>query len=117
MAIQTGLDAEVTEKLLTCGGVLLEGHHLTDRPVRYGMIVLDAAPTIVRVRGAPLIFQSPQETVEYAHLHDVQRWMVFGDPDGWWPLYTQNGPVNPPQEPKARVDISLQRQSAPPAQG
>jgi len=89
--------------------VLLEGIHLSDRPVRYGMIALDAAPTVVRLRGAPIIFHSPEETVEYAQLHDVQRWMVYGDPEGWWPLYTQDGPVNPPPEPKARVDISLHR--------
>ena len=82
---------------------------MSDHPVRYGMIVLDAAPTIVRVRGTPIIFHSPEETVEYAQLHDVQRWMVYGDPEGWWPLYTQDGPVNPPPEPKARVDISLHR--------
>jgi hypothetical protein len=73
------------------------------------MIALDAAPTIVRLRGAPSIFHSPEETIEYAQLHDVQRWMVYGDPEGWWPLYIQDGPVNPPPEPKARVDISLHR--------
>ena len=28
------------------------------------------------------------ETVEYAVLHGVQHWIVFGDPDGWWPIYT-----------------------------
>ena len=55
---------------------------MSDRPVRYGMIVLDAAPTIVRVRGAPIICHSPEETIEYAQLHDVQRWMVYGDPRG-----------------------------------
>jgi hypothetical protein len=82
---------------------------MSDRPVRYGMIVLDAAPSLVRLRGAAIIFHSPEETVEYAQLHDVQRWMVYGDPEGWWPLYTQDGPVNPPPEPKARVDISLHR--------
>jgi hypothetical protein len=49
---------------------------MSDRPVRCGMIALDAAPTIVCARGAPLIFHSPEETVEYAQLHDVQRWMV-----------------------------------------
>jgi len=26
--------------------------------------------------------------------------MVYGDPEGWWPLYTQNGPVNPLQSPR-----------------
>jgi hypothetical protein len=82
---------------------------MSDRPVRCGMIALDAAPTIVCARGAPIIFHSAEETVEYARLHDVQRWMVYGDPEGWWPLYTRDGPVNPPPEPKARVDISLHR--------
>jgi hypothetical protein len=33
--------------------------------------------------------------------------MVFGDPEGWWPIYTQAGPVSPPRPPKERVDISL----------
>jgi hypothetical protein len=73
------------------------------------MIVLDAAPTLLRVRGAPMLFRSVDETLEYAQLHSINRWMVFGDPDGWWPLYTQNGPVNPPPPPKERVDISLHR--------
>ena len=82
---------------------------MSERAVRYGMIVLDAAPTIVRTRGMPMYFVSPQETVEYARLHDIERWIVFGDPDGWWPLYTQAGPVNPPPEPKGRVDITLCR--------
>ncbi len=77
--------------------------------VRYGMIVLDVAETIVHWRGALIIFHCPEETAEYAPLHDVQRWMVYGDPEGWWPLYTQDGLVNPPPEPKARVDISLHR--------
>lgn len=101
--------ADATVKLLRCGRIFLEGLYLSYRPVRYGMIVLDAVPSIVRVRGAPIIFHSPDETVEYARLHDVQRWMVYGDPEGWWPLYTQDGPVNPPPEPRARVDISLHR--------
>jgi hypothetical protein len=96
-------------KLLRCGGSFWRDLDVSDRPVRYGMIALDAAPIIVRSRGAPIIFQSPEETIEYAQLHDVQRWMVYGDPEGWWPLYTQAGPVNPPPEPKARVDISLHR--------
>ena len=37
------------------------------------------------------------------------RWMVYGDPEGWWPLYTQDGPINPPPPAKQRVDISLRR--------
>jgi hypothetical protein len=82
---------------------------MSDRPIRYGMIVLGAPPTIECVRGQPVIFRSLQETVEYARLHDIVRWMVYGDPEGWWPLYTQQGPVSPAPEPKARVDISLRR--------
>jgi len=46
---------------------------MSDRPVRYGMIALEATPTIVRLRGAPISFHSPEETVEYAQLHEVQR--------------------------------------------
>ena len=80
---------------------------MSDRSPRYGMIVLDAAPVVVRARGQPVIFHSAEETVEYAKLHAVGRWMVFGDPEGWWPIYTQAGPVNPPPPPKERVDISL----------
>jgi len=56
---------------------------VSDRPIRYGMIVLDGAPAIERVRGEPLIFRSPEETVEYARLHAIARWMVYGDADGW----------------------------------
>ncbi len=82
---------------------------MSDRPLRYGMILLDAAPTILCVRGQPMIFRSADETLEYARLHDIQRWMVYGDPEGWWPLYTQAGPVNPPPRPKERVDLSLHR--------
>ena len=55
---------------------------MSDRPVRYGMIVLDAAPVIVQARGRPMYFVSPQETIEYARLHDITRWMIFGDPEG-----------------------------------
>jgi hypothetical protein len=80
---------------------------VSDHLVRYGVIVLDPVPAIVRARGKPVYFMSPEETIEYARLHDIMRWMVFGDPDGWWPLYTQDGPVNPAPEPKRRVDITL----------
>jgi hypothetical protein len=73
------------------------------------MISLDAIPAIVMVRGQPLIFGSAEETLEYARLHDVRSWMVFGDPEGWWPLYTQDGPVHAAPESKQRVDISLTR--------
>jgi hypothetical protein len=73
------------------------------------MIVLDPAPVILRARGMPVYFVSPEETIEYARLHDIVRWIVFGDLDGWWPLYAQAGPVNPAPEPKRRVDITLRR--------
>ena len=69
---------------------------MSDRAIRYFIIVLDAAPAIVRVRGEPMIFRSQEETVEYARLHEIARWMVYGDPDGWWPIYTHDGPVNLP---------------------
>ena len=82
---------------------------MSDRQIRYGMILLDAAPVILRVRGQPMLFGSADETLEYARLHGVARWMVYGDPEGWWPLYTQDGPVNPPPPAKERVDISLHR--------
>ena len=82
---------------------------MSDRQIRYGMILLDAAPAILCVRGHPMLFGSADETLEYARLHGVARWMVYGDPEGWWPLYTQAGPVNPPPPPKERVDISLHR--------
>ena len=82
---------------------------MSDRPPRYGMILLDAAPAILCVRGLPVIFRSADETLEYARLHGVGRWMVYGDPEGWWPIYTQAGPVHPPPPAKERVDLSLHR--------
>src|SRR5258708_26026996 len=82
------------------------GPSMSDRPVRYGMILLDTAPAILRVRGQPIIFKSPEETVDYARLHAVQRWLVFGDPDCSRPLSTQFVPVNPPPPPKGRIVIS-----------
>ncbi len=78
---------------------------MSDRPIRYGMIVLDVAPTIERVRGQPMIFRSPAETVEYAKLHAIGRWMVYGDAEGWWPLYTQEGPVNPAPDPLCQHEV------------
>ena len=77
---------------------------MSDRPLRYRMILLDAAPAILRVRSQPMIFRSADETLEYARLHGVARWMVYGDLEGWWPLYTRDGPVNPPPPAKERVD-------------
>ena len=73
---------------------------MSDRPVRFGMIALDAAATIVRSGGAPIIFHSPEETIEYAQLHDVQRWMVYGDPDGWWRLIRRMGRSTRLQSPR-----------------
>jgi hypothetical protein len=46
------------------------------------MILLDAAPAILRVRGQPMMFHSADETLEYARLHGIARWMVYGDPRG-----------------------------------
>jgi hypothetical protein len=80
---------------------------MSDRATRYGMILLDGGPSILRSRGEPIVFRSPEETVEYARIHGIQRWMVYGDREGWWPIYTQAGPINPPPPPKERVDISL----------
>ena len=82
---------------------------MSDRPPRYGMILLDGAPTLLRVRGQPMIFRSADETLEYARLHGVGHWMVYGDPEGWWSLYTQAGPVHPPPPAKERIDLSLHR--------
>jgi hypothetical protein len=82
---------------------------VSDRAARYGMIVLDAAPTLLRVRGDPMFFRSIDETLEYAQLHNINRWMIYGDPEGWWPFYTQEGPLNPAPPPKERVDISHHR--------
>jgi hypothetical protein len=73
------------------------------------MILLDGAPTLLRVRGHPMIFRSADETREYARLHAIEHWMVYGDPEGWWPIYTQAGPVSPPPPPKLRVELSLTR--------
>ena len=66
------------------------------------MIVLDPAPTLLRVRGQPMHFRSADETLEYAQLHGIARWMVYGRADGWWPVYTMDGPVNPLPEPPPR---------------
>jgi len=62
-----------TGKLLRCGRTIGRASHVSDRPIRYGMIVLDVAPAIERVRGQPMIFRSPEETVEYAKLHAFIR--------------------------------------------
>ena len=81
---------------------------MSDRPPRYGMIVLDETPYVLRARGVPLIFTSPEETLEYARLHGIEQWMVFGDPDGWWPVFTQGGAARTRPE-KKRVDITLRQ--------
>jgi hypothetical protein len=82
---------------------------VADHVIHYGMIVLDDAPVILRVRGQPMVFGSPDQTLEYAKLHGIMRWMVYGRPDGWWPVYTLAGPVNPLPEPPPRVDLRLTR--------
>jgi len=61
MAIQDRPRCRRDREAATLRRVLLEGLHMSDRPVRYCMIVLDAAPSLVRLRGAPLIFHSPEE--------------------------------------------------------
>jgi hypothetical protein len=71
------------------------------------MILLDGGPSILRARGDPIVFRSLEETLEYARMHGIQHWMVYGDRDGWWPIYTQDGPLNPAPPAKERVDISL----------
>jgi len=100
MAIQGCPRRRRPSEAATLRRVLLEGIHLSARPVRYGMIALDAAPTIVRWRGAPIMFHSPEETLEYARLHDVQRWMVYGDPEGWWPCIRMTGRSTRLQSPR-----------------
>jgi hypothetical protein len=82
---------------------------VAEHVIHYGMIVLDDAPVILRVRGQPMVFGSPDQTLEYAKLHGIMRWMVYGRPDGWWPVYTLAGPVNPLPEPPPRVDLRLTR--------
>jgi hypothetical protein len=82
---------------------------VSDRVIHYAMIVMDAAPTLLRVRGQPMAFRSADETLEYAQLHGITRWMVCGRADGWWPVYTQDGPVNPLPEPPPAVGFSLFR--------
>ena len=74
---------------------------VSDRATRYGMILLDTEPTILRSRGEPIVFRSPEETLEYARIHGIQRWMVYGDREGWWPIYTQAGPVRAPRQPRS----------------
>jgi len=72
------------------------------------MILLDdGRPTLLRARGSPVFFKSPDGTMEYARLHAFNCWMVYGGEDGWWPLYTQNGPLHPSPPPKDRVDNTL----------
>src|SRR5436853_5746646 len=43
---------------------------VSDRATRYGMILLDGGPSILRSRGEPIVFRSPEETVEYARIQD-----------------------------------------------
>jgi hypothetical protein len=51
---------------------------MPDRLPRYGMILLDAEPTLWRSRGEAVIFHSGRETVAYARLHSIRRWMAYG---------------------------------------
>jgi len=75
--------------------------------VQVGQSWKRALRALVREGKVSIVFRSPEETLEYARIHGIQRWMVYGDREGWWPIYTQAGPVNPPPPPKERVDISL----------
>ena len=81
---------------------------MSDCPIRYGMIVLMPLRSSC-LRGTRCTSSHRKRLIEFARLHEITRWMVFGDPDGWWPLYTQAGPVNAAPEPKRRVDITLRR--------
>jgi hypothetical protein len=81
---------------------------MSDRTPRYGMILLDdGRPTLLRPRGSPVFFKSPDETMESAPVHAISCWMVYGGEDGWWPHYTQNGRLHPSPPPKDRVDTTL----------
>src|SRR5713226_5131177 len=58
MAIQDRPRRRRDREAATLRRVLLEGLHMS-APVRYGMIVLDAAPIIVRLRGADHLPRKP----------------------------------------------------------
>src|SRR4029077_8481883 len=45
---------------------------VADRLPRFGMILMDGPPSLLRAGGSPLIFSSPAETVEYARLHGIE---------------------------------------------
>ena len=70
---------------------------MSDRAIRYGMIMLDAAPVILRARGTPVFFASPDGTIAYARLHDIMRRIVFGNPDGRRRCARRPGPSTPPR--------------------
>ena len=72
------------------------------------MILLDGGSSILRARGEPIVFRSPEETLEYARIHDIQRWMVYGDREGWWPIYTQSGALTVPEFLRFRYDERTQ---------
>ena len=83
------------------------------------MILLDGGPSILRARGEPIVFRSPEETLEYARMHGIQRWMVYGDREGWWPIYTQDGPGQPAaaaQGARRHLAPLTRKQTRPPAQ-
>ena len=74
---------------------------MTDHVIHYGMILLDADPTLLRVRGQPMFFRSADETLEYAHLHGITRWMVYaaapmaGGPPTRWTAQSIRCPSHP----------------------
>jgi hypothetical protein len=43
------------------------------RASHYGMILPDPVPTLLRAYGAPVVFRSHQDILDYARLHCVQR--------------------------------------------
>ena len=72
---------------------------MSDRSPRYGMILLDAAPAILRVHGQPMLFGSADETLEYARLHGVARWMVTAIPRARGPSTPRRGRSTRPRHP------------------
>jgi hypothetical protein len=72
---------------------------LSDRAVRYGMIVLDPAPAILRARGTPVYFVSQEETIEYARLHDIVRWIVLAIPAAGGRCTRRPDPSTRPRSP------------------
>jgi hypothetical protein len=79
---------------------------MADRLPRFGMILMDGPPALLRAAGTPLIFSSPDETVEYARMHGIGRWMVFGDPEGWCRFTPRRARSARPPNPKC-ASISI----------